>query len=113
MVDTQMIQNADVVHLQVDSSTFGDHCLQAVMLTLLTIVWETVDALGTPMYKIIKRSKSLESLPCANHKILDQKQAKGKKFYRKEASFNLGAVFLMAGIAFILLHHACVLIGLD
>jgi hypothetical protein len=26
MVDTQMIQNADVIHLQMDSSTFGDHC---------------------------------------------------------------------------------------
>jgi hypothetical protein len=101
MVDTKMIEKVDVVHMQVDSSTFGDHCLQAAMLTLLTIVWESMDALGTPLYHIIKISKSLESLPCSDHKTVDQvivgtqKKAGGKKSYRKEASFNLGAVFIM------------------
>ena len=122
IVETRMVEQADVVHLQVDSSTFGDFSMQAVMLTLLTIVWDTMDALGTPLYHITKRSKFLESIPCADHKTLDQEeagagndqqQAKGKKFYRKEASFNFGMVCIMAGIAFTLLHHACVVIGLD
>ena len=58
--------------------------------------------MGTQLYHIIKISKFLESLPFANHNHSttldqeeaggekDQQQANGKKFYRKQASFNFG-----------------------
>ncbi len=61
-----MVERADLVHLQANSSTFGRYNMQAVLLTLMYIIWDGFDALGTPMWHVILKSRFLNSLPCAN-----------------------------------------------
>ena len=62
IVADDMVEKADLVHLQVDSSTFGRFNMQAVLLTLMSIIWHDLpDALGTPMCHVIMRSCCLNS----------------------------------------------------
>ena len=55
IVEDRMIEKADLVHMQVDSSTFGHYCMQAVLLTLMYITNCGDDALGTPMYSVLMK----------------------------------------------------------
>jgi hypothetical protein len=47
IVEEQMVESADLIHLQVDSSTFGRYSMQTVLVTLMYINWKGEDALGT------------------------------------------------------------------
>ena len=110
----KMAEKADIIHIQVDSSTFGEHSMQAVLVTLLFISkLKEGDALGTPLFSVSKRSWCLNSLRSSDKKAQDLMQAGGDKFYRKEASFNFGLQLIMAGLAWILLFHHCVVLSLD
>ena len=113
IVEDRMIEKADLVHLQVDSSTFGRYNMQAVLLTLMYIIWDELDALGTPMYHVIMKSCCLDSLPCADKQAKDVVRQGVLVDYRKEAAFNFGMQLLMAGIAAAILIHDCVVLGLD
>ncbi len=63
IIKDKMAEKADVIHLQVDSSTFSEHSMQAVLITLLFISWDKEkDALGTLLYSASKRSWCLNSL---------------------------------------------------
>ena len=109
-----MVEKADLVHLQVDSSTFGRFNMQAVLLTLMYIKWQDLpDALGTPMCHVIMKSCCLDSLPCADKQAKDVVRKGVLVDYRKEAAFNFGMQLIMAGIAAAILAHNCVVLGLD
>jgi hypothetical protein len=114
IVADDMVQKADLVHLQVDSSTFGRFNMQAVLLTLMYIKWQDLpDALGTPMCHVIMKSCCLDSLPCADKQAKDVVRKGVLVDYRKEAAFNFGMQLIMAGIAAAILAHNCVVLGLD
>lgn len=113
IVQDRAVESADLVHLQVDSSTFGRYNMQAVLLTLMYIMWTAFDALGTPMCHVIMKSCCLDSLPCADKQAKDVFRNGVLVKYRKEAAFNFGLQLLMAGIAAVLLAHDCVVLGLD
>jgi hypothetical protein len=113
IVEDGMIAGADLVHLQVDSSAFGRLNMQAVLLTLMYIIWHDLDALGTPMCRVIMKSCCLDSLPCADKQAKDVVRKGVLVDYRKEAAFNFGMQLIMAGIAAALLLHDCVVLGLD
>ena len=113
IVEDHMIEKADLVHMQVDSSTFGHYCMQAVLLTLMYIMCVGDDALGTPMYSVIMKLCCLDSLPCADKQAKDVFIKGVRRDYRKEAAFNFGMQLIMAGIAAAVLAHDCVVLGLD
>ncbi len=55
IIKEKIAEKADVIHLQVDSRTFGEHSMQAVLITLLYISWdEEKDALETRLYSVSK-----------------------------------------------------------
>ncbi len=96
IVEDSMVENANLVHFQVYSSTFGRYSMQAVLLTLMYIIWDGLDALGTPLCHVNMRSCCLNSLPCADKQAKDAVRKRVLVHYRKEAAFNFGMQLIMA-----------------
>jgi hypothetical protein len=109
----QLVKNATVVHLQIDSSTFNPHAMMGALVTLMLVEKIGKDALGNPMWALSKRAYCLNSFACANKISQDVKRKDGKGVHRKEASYRLSTMLLISGLIKVLKDHQCVLFGLD
>jgi hypothetical protein len=109
----QLVKNATVVFIQIDSSTFGHHSMLAALVTLLLVEKIGVDALGHTMWGVSRRAYCLNSFACANKISQDVERKDGRGLYRKEAAYKFAMMLLMSGLPMVLILHQCVVFGMD